>query len=352
MRPVFRPFVLALPLVAAACGSGPDPRKTAAPVPVSAFTVGAAGQGPGTGDDGTTFAAVVRRDREATLSFRVGGTLADVPVRIGQELPAGTLVAAVDATPYRAGAARAAAEVDRLARAADRYGGLVAAGAVADAQARDTRDGLAGARAALAAARYDVASARLVMPFRGVVITRQVERGETVAPGQPVATVADLSAPLLAAAQVADPVARRLRTGQDVTVTAAGLAPLAARVLRVAGGSDPRTGTVAVEVALPAGARLASGTPVAVRIRLPQPDALQEPAATIAIPGEALLGAQGSRASVFVIDARGRARRRVVGFHGFADQSARVSGLAPGTRVITAGAGFVAEGDAVTVSGA
>ena len=47
----------------------------------------------------------------------------------------------------------------------------------------------------------------------------------------------------------------------------------------------------------------------------------------------------------------GRARRRAVRFDGFVDQVARVAGLPAGTRVITAGAGFVAEGDAVAVTG-
>lgn len=338
---------LMLPMALSACGSAPDAAKTAPPTPVNAFTVG------GALDDHETasFAATVHRDREATLSFRLGGTVRAAPVRIGQHLPAGALVAAVDPAAFQAGADRQAAEVARLERAAGRYAGLVSEGAVADAQARDARDALTAARAGLAAARFDLRSARVIMPFAGVVLSRQVELGETVAPGQPVATVADLSAPLVATAQVSADFAARLRPGLTATVTTSGQAPLAARVLRVAGGSDPRSGTVAVDLVLPPRSGLASGTAVSVRIALPSPQTSTAPASVL-IPAEALLAAQGAQATVYVIDGQSRARRRTVRFDGFVDRSARISGLPAGTRVITAGAGFVVDGDRVAVSGA
>jgi RND family efflux transporter MFP subunit len=346
--PLLRPLATVLPFVLAACGTAAPPAGPA-PVPVSAVTVGA----PTAGGEEAVFSATIRRDREANLSFRVGGTVAEAPARIGQELPAGALVAALDPTAYRAGVARQGAEVARLERAAGRYAGLVEAGAVADASARDARDALAGARAGLTAARFDLAGTRLVMPFRGVVLSRQVERGETVGGGQVVATVADLGAPLLATAQVTATAATRLRPGTPATIAAEGAAPLAGRVLRVSGGSDPRSGTVAVEVALPGAARLPSGTPVSVRFALSPLAGGAAPAmAPVAIPAEAVLAARGQRATVFVIDGQGRARRREVGFLGFDDRAARVSGLPAGTRVITAGAGFVAEGDRVVEAGA
>ena len=67
------------------------------------------------------------------------------------------------------------------------------------------------------------------------------------------------------------------------------------------------------------------------------------------MPAEALLEAQGDSASVYVIDARGIARRRPVRFFGFADRDARIGGLAAGTMVITKGAGFVHDGQRVEV---
>ncbi len=259
-------------------------------------------------------------------------------------------MAALDATPFDAAAARQSAEVARLGRTASRYEALVPEGAVAEAQAKDARDALAAARAGLTAARYDAASARLAMPFPGIVLSRQAEIGETVAPGQPVATVADLRAPLIATAQVPAALAARLRPGMPAQLAVAGQpGAIGAHVLRIAGASDARSGTVAVDLALAGAPALASGTVGSVRFALPPDDATSAPEGVL-IPAEALLEGQGERAFVYVIDSAGKARRRRVRLLGFADQSARVSGLPGGARVITAGAGFVSEGEAVTVT--
>jgi multidrug efflux system membrane fusion protein len=51
---------------------------------------------------------------------------------------------------------------------------------------------------------------------------------------------------------------------------------------------------------------------------------------------------------VFRFDA-GKARRTAVTFGGFDGDDALVAGLSAGTQVITAGAGFVADGEAVRV---
>lgn len=341
---------LAAPLVVllAACSAGPADEPEP-PVAVAAITVGdrpaLAGEASATG-----FSATIHRDREATLSFRVGGRITAMTARPGMRLGAGALVAAVDATPYAAGVARQAAEVDRLARAATRYDALVPEGAVAEAQAKDARNALAAARAALAAARYDAASAKLTMPFAGVVLSRQSETGETVSPGQAVAMVADLNAPLVATAQVPAGFAARLRAGMPAQVQVEGApAPLAARVLRVAGGADARSGTVAVDLALSgAPPALASGTTASARFSLPAAAAAGD--GSTLIPAEALLEAKGDSGYVYAIDAKGYARKRQVRFLGFDDQSARIAGIAPGTKLITAGAGFVTDGQAVTVA--
>ncbi|MCW1383133.1 efflux RND transporter periplasmic adaptor subunit [Novosphingobium sp. KCTC 2891] len=318
--------------------------------PVQVFVVGAAGQGTNAGM-AAAHAATLHRDREATLSFRLGGKLIAVPVRYGQRLGAGALVAAIDATPYAAASARQAADVARAGRAAERYGALAPEGAISDAQARDARDALAAARAGQASAHYDLASTRLTMPFAGVVLSRSAEAGETVAPGQAVAVVADLSSPLIAVAQVPVAAAAGLRPGMGARVTVPGRAePMAARVLRIAGGGDARSGTVLVDVAVIGDGGLASGTPASVAFE--GDGGARQPTGEVLIPAEAILDAQGARASVYVIDARGRARRTEVVFGGFADRFARVTGLPAGARVITAGAGFVGNGDPVAVTGA
>jgi hypothetical protein len=67
------------------------------------------------------------------------------------------------------------------------------------------------------------------------------------------------------------------------------------------------------------------------------------------IPAEAVLEASGGKAAVLRLEG-GRARRTPVRFGGFDGDDALVAGLPDGARVITAGAGFVSDGDRVTVT--
>ncbi|PXA83398.1 hypothetical protein DMC18_24755, partial [Caulobacter sp. D5] len=65
-------------------------------------------------------------------------------------------------------------------------------------------------------------------------------------------------------------------------------------------------------------------------------------------PAEALLEASGDKAAVLRLDGT-TARRTPVRFGGFDGDDALVAGLPPGSRVITAGAGFVSDGEKVSV---
>ena len=160
-----------------------------------------------------SFPVTLHRDREARLAFRAGGTIAAIPVRPGDRLGRGALVATIDATDQAAAVRRAEAEVARLERAAGRYDRLAQAGAVGTAQALDSGSVLAQAQAVLAAARHDLADTRIRMPFAGTVRQRHAEVGEVVGPGSAVATVVDDTAPLLAVADVPVQAAAGLRAG-------------------------------------------------------------------------------------------------------------------------------------------
>jgi RND family efflux transporter MFP subunit len=338
-------------LLPASTAAAPD--AAAAPIPVQAERVAALSGSSGAATPASAFAATIRYDREAQLAFRVPGRIAAFPVHVGDRLPRGALVAMIEATPFRAAAARADADRDRTARAAQRYTALASEGAGAEAQARDSADLARAAAASADAAGYDLRSARLVMPFGGLVIAKRGEVGEFAGTGQSLVTVADAGSPLLATAQVPAALAARLQRGQSASVTSGDGSAITGNIRRLGGAADPRSGLVPVDIALSAGGggrRLASGTPVSVSFAAGlagQSGAQGTDEGTI--PAEALLEAQGNTASVYVIDARGVARRRQVRFFGFTDRDARIGGVAAGTMVITKGAGFVHDGQRVEV---
>jgi len=340
-------------LLPASNAAAPD--AAAAPIPVQAERVAMLTGDGGASATESTFAATIRYDREAQLVFRVPGRIAAFPVHIGDRLPRGALVAMIEANPFRAAAARADADRDRTARAAQRYAALASEGAGAEAQARDSADLARAASAASDAAGYDMRSTRLVTPFGGLVIAKRGEVGEFAGTGQTLVTVADAGSPLLATAQVPAALAARLHRGQAASVSANGSdgedSAIAGSIRRLGGAADPRSGLVPVDIALGATRqRLASGSPVSVRFAAePSGSSAARQADEGTIPAEALLEAQGNIASVYVIDARGVARRHQVRFFGFSDRDARIGGLAAGTMVITKGAGFVHDGQRVEV---
>jgi membrane fusion protein, multidrug efflux system len=330
--------VLLLPAIAllSACGGQPT-AQSRAPLPVEVVPVRG-----GVAQAGATYGAIIAYDRETVLSPRVAGVVQAMPAQIGAHLRRGALVAALADAPYRAALARAEADAARLDRADRRNGTLLAAGAVAAADVQDNATASTAARAARAAAAYDLASTRVTMPFDGVVLTRSVDRGATLAPGQAVATVADLGSPLTARVQVPAALAATLRQGAAAVVLAPAGA-IAAHVLRVGAASDPHAGTVEVDLVLVGGAGVASGMAVSVRFPAGGDGGVH-------IPAEALVDSRDGRGHVYLLD-RGRARLTAIGVLAIDDDDVRVAGLPAGAQVITTGAGFVADGQAVAVLG-
>lgn len=320
----------------------------APPQAVRAVTIAGSDAVP---DVSPRYAATIHYDREATLAFRVPGRIASLPVHVGDRVTAGALIAAIEPDGYAAASAMRAADAERSERDAARIGRLVADGATSPAAAADARDAARAASAGLAAARYDLASTRLAAPFAGIVLARVAQAGETVGAGSAVVRLADSRSPLLAVADVPAEIAAQLHAGTPAQVRLAGSdIAIAAQVWHIAGAADARSGLVSVELRLTRAGALPSGSPASVSFAAaasaPAADARQR------IPAEALIDAGTGSADVWLIDSAGRARRHTLRFFGFDDRDALVGGLPAGARVITTGAGFVAEGQAVQVIGA
>lgn len=164
--------VVAVACIAAATAQVPDP-----PEPVSDI-------------DGVVLAAY-----DAPLAFGVGGTVATLPVQLGDRVTKGQVLATLDdrVAQAEASVARAAAESDAEARAADaRVEALRAARAAAtevraaEAEAAAARARQERAKRELALATARVGSHRLIAPVDGVVERVDASVGGYVAAGFPV----------------------------------------------------------------------------------------------------------------------------------------------------------------------
>ena len=154
-------------------------------------------------DRDRSFSGTSKSSRESRLSFKVAGTIVDLPVQIGQRLSAGDPIAALDSASYVLQAQQAQAALveaqanDRRASANyERTKGLYANDNAslndlesARAQAESAQAVVASANKALEIARLNVSYTRLTADTDCSIASLDVEVNENVNAGQQVAAV-------------------------------------------------------------------------------------------------------------------------------------------------------------------
>jgi RND family efflux transporter MFP subunit len=297
---------------------------------------------------GLTVSGALERQREMNLSFRVGGVMTSLAVDAGDPVSAGQVLARIDPAAVNARVTQAEADLERARRDLRRDEALFAQGYVSNQRLEDRRTAMTAAQAAYDAAAFDGRWSRLVAPASGVVLERLAQAGEVLQPGQTVLRVADLSSPLVLRVPVADRDITRVSIGQEVKAMIDSLPgeALAGRVARVGQGADPRTGAVTVEIEVPSRPDLRSG--LTAKAVFPAAKGVLD---VVRAPAEAVIEASGDKAYVFRLKGDRVTRTQVV-FLGFDGDHARLRGLTAGDQVVTAGGGFLSDGERVRVADA
>ena len=336
-------------LVCAVSACGGKPKAVAGkPRPPTPVQVATASQP--TGETVVEATGSLRRLRESALSFRIPGVMTRLLVDEGDTVRAGQVIATIDPAGVDARLRSAAADLDRARRDVDRFSPLVEKGAISREQLDNQKSALTSAQAAYDNAAFDRRWATLRAPASGVVLVRSAQAGEVLSAGQPVITVADAASPMVLRAPLTDRAVAHVHMGQTVSVKLDALPgeAITGRISRIGQRARSESGQVEVEATLPPLSGLRSGMLGTLRIETGAAPA-SGAAGFLRIPAEAVLEASGARASVLKIDAASRARKTPVGFGGFDGDDALVSGLQPGERVITAGGGYVSDGEKVGV---
>ncbi|HQW77460.1 MAG: efflux RND transporter periplasmic adaptor subunit [Xanthomonadales bacterium] len=209
-------------------------------------------------------------------------------------------------------------------------------------QARLAVDALAGgareaqAREALAAAEAALAHAKIRATVAGTVLSRSVEPGDTVRPGDVLLVIA-ADAPGEILVPVDEKNLSRLAVGQPATCIADAYPgrPFAATVFHIAPGVDPSRGTVDVRLRLdPAADFVRQDMTVTATIRTAQRDR------ALIVPADALLDARDGSDQATVLAVRdGRVRRTPVtlGLRGLLMVEV-TAGLSAGEHILAAAA--------------
>lgn len=212
--------------------------------------------------------------RRAVLRAKAGGDVERVPVREGERVTVGRLVARLDSVPHaldlrarRAERERALAEY-RSMLIGEKELGLTEEEREARRRRARARSGLTRADVELEKARRELEAARIRAPFAGRVADLAVSPGSRVGPGDPVATILDL-ARLEVEVRVLQEQVAHLAPGRRARVrfTALPDEDFSGRVVSVNPVVDRATGRVRVTVRLDnPEARLLPGMHATVRI--------------------------------------------------------------------------------------
>jgi RND family efflux transporter MFP subunit len=288
---------------------------------------------------------------EIRLSFKTGGVIDHIHVEAGDEVVRGQLLAVLKSTEVDAAVARAREAADNAKLDLERGRRLQADEVVADELVEDLATAYEIANANLRSARFNARFARVEAPADGIVLDRLAEDSELVQGGQPVLLLGATDEGWVVRVSLADRDVVRVKSGATAQVRFDAFPDreFSGIVSHVASSSDRQTGTFEVEIRVdPEGARFVRGLVARIDLLL---DEAGSPRTRNVVPLTALVEADGPDGLVYILDASaGVARRRQVVVGAIVGNKVVVhTGLEPGQQVITDGAAWLSDGEAVRV---
>ncbi|MDR1681284.1 MAG: efflux RND transporter periplasmic adaptor subunit [Prevotellaceae bacterium] len=138
------------------------------------------------GEQSAVYPAKVQTEAEATLAFRVAGTIARLPHAEGAPVGKGTVIAELDARDYRVQLAATEAEYNQVKAAAERVMELYRRGSATKSEYEKAVYGLEQITAKYNNDKNRLADTRLSAPFDGYIRAKIRREGEVVGAGAPV----------------------------------------------------------------------------------------------------------------------------------------------------------------------
>jgi RND family efflux transporter MFP subunit len=296
-----------------------------------------------------TYPAIIEATSAAEVTFQVGGLLQELPIRSGQTVEEGALIARLDRRNLRNELATAQARFERAESDFLRTERLLAANATsrrAFEQAQSERD---VARADLDTARKRLEDATLRSPFSGVIAAVHVEQFQNVAAQEPIVTLQTTGTAEAAFQVPARTVATSSQFETEETVVLLDAVPdvrIPAVFQSVTTQADPETQTFLVKYAFtpPADLVVLPGMTgmVESRVRFIRDGGLAD---LPEVPTSAVLS-DGEARYVWVVDQNTMtvSRREVTLAPGVGESLAVLGGLVEGELIVGAGASYLHEG--------
>lgn len=290
-----------------------------------------------------TISGVVEPLRTVGVNSQLSSTVLFVGAEEGDRVGGGQILARLEAAELQAAVASAEASHEVAQAAWERARQLYEEQIITLAEYERDRAAAAATEATLEQLRTRLGYATIRSPLTGVVLEKDVEAGDLVAPQQQLFRVADIST-LVVRVGVSELDVVQLGEGDTVAVVLDAFPdqPVRGRIRRVFPAADPQSRLVPVEVALEPGSPARPGFLARVELRF---DAREE---VPVIPAAAVVRGAGGQA-VFVVQ-EGRAQRRSVQIGQTYEGRVEVqAGLAPGDVVVVKGNASLRDGARVRV---
>lgn len=284
--------------------------------------------------------AVTEADKLAILAAKSSGIVQSLGAAAGQTVAQGSIVLQLDGADVLAAVKTAE---DQLAQAAEQLEvgeALNAKGSLPETQITTRRATKSAAEAALSQAQAAADRLALTAPFAGTLDAVNVEVGEWVQAGTPIATLISLD-PIVVKAEVSERDVAHVAVGAKAIVRLISGAEMEGTVRHLARKASDKTRTFALEVDLPnpEGA-IPSGLTAEVRLFAATVPALTVPRSVLTINEAGEIGLR-------IVDDAEKATFLKVELIDDTEEGFVISGVPAGARVIVAGQDLVRDGDAV-----
>ncbi|WP_371155150.1 efflux RND transporter periplasmic adaptor subunit [Jannaschia sp. 2305UL9-9] len=294
------------------------------------------------------FGRVVARET-VSLAFQVGGQIVEFPVEEGERLPAGATIARLDEEPFEIALDEALAQDAQVTRLLDRYqqlqGTTISATSVEDAQTDKEIADLA-----VRNAERNLKNAVLHAPFEALVSARLVANFSTVAAGEPIARLHDMS-DLRIEIDVPETLFQRAGQDAEIALTAEfpgleGTFPLEVREYNAETAQVGQTYSITLGMTPPEGFVILPGSSAEVTAILGSDEM------TIEIPASAVMVGDDSQTSVMIFEPvgtdEGTVTRVPVEIEPTDNGAVQViSGLERGQEIVAAGMSSLEDGQTV-----
>lgn len=284
--------------------------------------------------------------KTAKLGFMVSGKVNYIAVKEGAAVEEGQLLASLDPENYKIAKEIADASLDQIQDEYNRISIMHERKSISDGDFSKISNTLKLARAQQKLQIKNLSDTKLYSPFRGVLLKRGTEVGETVGSGHPLFAVSDIHIVKVNAA-VPETDLRLIKIGgmADVFVSSVN-ATFSGRVVEIGSVAEPATRSFSVKIELQnPNLIIRPGMTAEIKILSGQKSNI------IAVPGDAVLREPDNSAYVFVADPVGmKAFKRKVALGRMTGSNVEVtSGILPNDLVIVGGQHNLINGSLITL---